>query len=81
MLRFFFILDIVSKNENIAVSDRDVDARIARIAAARGQTPQKVREELEKHDVIGQVRHDLMEEKTRAYLREHAKIIESEDVA
>jgi trigger factor len=79
MLRFFFILDQVARKENVSVSDRDVDARIARIAAARGQTPDKVRAELEKHDVVGQVRHDLMEEKTRAYLREHAKVVESED--
>lgn len=77
-LRFFFILDLVAKRENVAVSERDVDARIARIAAARGQHPAKVREELEKHDVIGQVRHDLMEEKTRALLREHARVVEEE---
>lgn len=78
MLRFFFILDVVAKAEGVTVSDRDVDARVARIAASRGQHPAKVREELEKHDVIGQVRHDLMEEKTRAFLREHAKIVEVE---
>lgn len=77
-LRFFFILDVVARKENITVSERDVDARIARLAAARGQNPAKVREELEKHDVIGQVRHDLMEEKTRAFLREHARIIEED---
>lgn len=78
MLRFFFILDLVARKENIQVSNRDVDARIARIAAARGQSPAKVREELEKHDVVGQVQHDLMEEKTRAFLREHAKITEED---
>lgn len=78
MLRFFFILDVVARTENITVSERDVDARIARIAASRGQHPTKVREELIKHDVIGQVQHDLMEEKTRSFLREHAKITEEE---
>lgn len=78
-LRFFFILDIVAKKENIKVSERDVEARIARIAAQRRETPQKVREELEKHNVLPQVHHDLMEEKTRAWLREKAKVVEKAD--
>ncbi len=80
MLRFFFILDVVSKRENIKVSDRDVELRIARMAAQRGERPEKVKEELDKYGVLPQVRHDLMEEKTRAFLREHAKVVESEDL-
>jgi trigger factor len=79
MLRYFFIMDIVAKRENVKVSERDVDARIARMAAQRRETPQKIREELEKHEVMGQVRHDLMEEKTRGILREHAKVVEASD--
>lgn len=79
MLRYFFIMDVVARRENVKVSERDVDARIARMAAQRRETPQKIREELEKHDVLGQVRHDLMEEKTRGLLREYAKVTEAAD--
>ena len=80
MLRNFFLLDEISGREGIEVSDADVQARIMRLAASRGQDPHAVREELEKHNVLGQLRHDLLDEKTRAYLRTHAKITESEDL-
>ena len=80
MLRNFFVLDEISTAEGIKVSDADVSARIARLAAARGQDTATVREELEKQNMLSQLRHDLLDEKARAFLREHATITESEDL-
>lgn len=80
MLRNFFVLDEVSTREGIEVSDADVEARIARLAAARGQDAVTVRAELERHNMLSQLRHDLLDEKARAFLRENASITESEDL-
>ncbi len=81
MLRNFFILDeIRTKEEEIAVSEGDVQARIARMAQARGQDPVSLRAELEKHNILSQLRHDLLDERTRAFLREHAAITEDENL-
>jgi trigger factor len=80
MLRNFFLLDEVTKREEISVSESDVQSRILRMAQARGQDPSTLRAELEKHQVLGQLRHELLDERARAFLREHAKITESEDL-
>ena len=80
MLRHFFILDEITKRENIKVSEADIEARIARMAADRSQDPRTLRQELEKHEALPQLRHDLLDERTRTFLREHAEITEDEDL-
>lgn len=79
-LRHFFLLDEVANREEISVSERDIEGRIALMAAQRGESPRKIREELERHNVINQLHHDLMDERTRGFLREHASIVEDEDL-
>lgn len=76
MLRNFFLVDEISRREQIRVNERDVEARIARLAAARGLQPRQVREELEKAEVMPQLRQDLLDQKTRAWLRENAQVEE-----
>lgn len=78
MLRTFFVLDEIAKREDLSVSEADVEARINRLAAARGENPRKVREELEQHRVMPQLRHELMDEKTRSFIRSHAKVTEED---
>ena len=78
-LRHFFILDEVAKKERIRVSDADVDARIARIAQGSGKPLAEVRRHFEERKVIPQLRHELLAEKTRAFLRENAKIVDQQD--
>jgi len=77
-LRHFFLLDEIAEREGIKVTDADVQGRVARLAAARGQSPAHVWEELQRHEVIPQLRHDILDEKTRAVLREHAKVTETQ---
>ena len=80
MLRNFFIMDEIRGKEEIAISEADVQARIMRMAQARGQDPAVLRGELEQHNIISQLRHDLPDERTRAFLRENAQITEDENL-
>lgn len=80
MLRSFFLVDRIARGEQINVSDRDVDARVMRLAAAHGQNPKQMYETLEKQRVMGQLRQDILDEKVRAFLRDHAEVSESEDI-
>jgi len=78
MLRTFFLIDKVARKEGVKVTDRDVDARVARIAQSRGLDPRVVRGEIEKQEILPQLRQDLLDEKTRAILREKAVVKEDE---
>ncbi|RMG14391.1 MAG: hypothetical protein D6731_10420 [Planctomycetota bacterium] len=80
MLRDFFLLEEIVRREELSVSDADVQSRIVRLAQARGQDPESLREELERRGVLDQVRHDLLDERARAFLRENAQVVESEDL-
>lgn len=78
-LRYFFVLDEIAKREKIRVTESDVDARVARIAQSAGKSPIEVRKHFEERNVIPQLRHELLNEKTRAFLRESAKVVDRED--
>lgn len=78
-LRYFFVLDEVAKREKIRVTEADVEARISRIAQSAGRTPAEIRKHFEERKVIPQLRHEIQNEKTRAFLRESAKIADSAD--
>ena len=69
---------LIEHQQGIEVGQQDIQTRIARIAAARGQSPAAVIEELQRHDVIGQMHQEIMDEKARGFLREHAKLVETD---
>ena len=76
MLRHFFLVDEIARREGIKVGERDVEARIARLAASRGAQPRQMREELEKAQVMPQLYQDILDQKTRTWLRENAEVEE-----
>jgi trigger factor len=78
-LRYFFVLDEVAKKEKIRVTEADIEARISRIAQSAGRTPAEIRKHFEERKVLPQLRHEIQNEKTRAFLRENAKIADRED--
>ena len=78
-LRAFFVLDEIARREELRVAEADVNTRIALMAAQRGTDPMTMRAELQKHKVLPQLYHDILDEKTRALLREHATVNEVED--
>jgi trigger factor len=78
-LRYFFLLDEIAKREKIRIADADVDARISRIAQSSGRSLAEIRKLFEERKVLPQIRHELLNEKTRAFLREHAKVVDHTD--
>lgn len=78
-LRFFFLLDEIAKKEKIRVAEADVDARITRIAQSSGRSPAEIRKLFEERKVLPQLRHEILNEKTRAFLRENAKVVDHTD--
>ena len=76
MLRKYFIADEVARREKITVTARDLQARISRIAASQGMDPGQLHQQLEKLEMIPQIRQDILDQKIRTFLRERADIEE-----
>jgi trigger factor len=66
------LLDEVSRRENIAASDADVDEEIARYAERTGRTPAAVRARLEKDGGLGRVYAGIRRERTVDFLLSRA---------
>jgi trigger factor len=75
------ILAAVARQEDIVVSETDIDDRIAEIAGMRGQTTQAIRGYLERENATGVLRDRLLEEKTLEWLLENAELQHEELVA
>lgn len=45
-LKLFFILDKIAHDHNVQVTEGELNARVAQIAAERGESPEKMREQL-----------------------------------
>lgn len=76
--RGYMVINAIAKKENIDVADGEVSARIEQIAAASRQPPAKVREHMEKNNLLGQVSSQLRFEKTLDFILSKAKIEEVE---
>lgn len=68
------ILDHVSKKEEIAVSDEEIEAKYQEIADARGQRIEAIRGYFEKEGAVEDLRDRLLEEKTLDWLLERAEL-------
>jgi trigger factor len=75
-VRASFLMEEIANREDIKVSEADINARIALMASQRGQSPEALRQQLTQHKVIGQLYMEIMNEKTRSFLREAAKVTE-----
>ena len=71
-------LRAVAMQEEIEVSDDEVDAEITRLAERLGQKPAKVRKDLERRGVTQAVRSDLERGKALTFLIEHATVVDEE---
>jgi len=72
------ILGQIARQENISVSDDEVEERIENMAAEMGQDPEMLKKYYEARDLKGSLADRILEEKTLNYLVEHAKITEVE---
>jgi trigger factor len=76
-VRGALVLDEVARRENLAVSDTDVDAEIARYAERTGRTPAAVRARLDKEGGIGRLYSGLRRERAIDFLLTRATIVQT----
>jgi trigger factor len=69
------VLAAIARQESIVVTDEDVDAKIAEIAASRGQTAHAIRGYLEREGGVSILRDRLLEEKSLEWLFENAELV------
>jgi trigger factor len=79
--RSTIIVHAIAEREGITVSDADVQKRIAELAAARNESPKKVRADLEKENRLHQIEGQIREQKTLDMLIAQAKITDAEPSA
>ena len=68
------LVQAIAEREAILVSDADIQKSIAELAAARQESPKKLRAEFERDHRIQQVRNQILEQKTLDMLIAQAKI-------
>jgi trigger factor len=68
------ILDGVSRQEEIAVEEADLGARIEELAGMRGQAPEAIRAMLEAQGAMPMLEARILEEKTLDWLIDNAKL-------
>jgi trigger factor len=68
------ILDYISNKENIRVTDEEIEAEIAKIAAETQRPKEKVREVLEKDSGLDRLGEQVRNKKTLDFLQERARI-------
>ena len=76
-VRGALVLDEVARRENIAVSDEEVEAEIARYAERTGRTPAAVRARLEKEGGLGRLYAGLRRERAIDFLLSRATIVQT----
>jgi trigger factor len=72
-LKEHFILEKLAEQENIEDLPEDYDHEIRLIAAQSGESPRRVRAQLEKRDLMDILRNQIIERKTIDLILEHAK--------
>jgi len=72
------IVAAIAEKEGIAVTDADLQKRIAEMASARGESMKKLRGELEQQGRLAAVKAQLVEEKTLDMLISQAKITDED---
>ncbi len=77
-VRQMLILAKIADNENIEISDEELDEEIKNIANMTGKEPAELKKLYEEKNLIGYLRVRLREQKTLNYLLQNAKIIETE---
>ena len=69
----FFIIEKIAKEENIKVSDQDIDKRIQEIAKHGNESVDKTRKKLEEKDLLGSLNEQILHDKVVEYLVKESK--------
>jgi trigger factor len=71
-LKEHFILERIAESENIEDEEADYDNEIRLIAAQSGESPRRVRAQLERQDLMDVLRNQIVENKTIQLILSHA---------
>jgi trigger factor len=74
MIRRYFVLDAVKRQENLAVSEAEVDERLRAVAERLGKPEAEVRSHMAGARQRRGLESDLLDEKTMGFLRERATV-------
>jgi trigger factor len=75
-LRGYFLLDAIADKNSIEVTDADVDARVAEMAAAQGKAPARLKAELDKEGTLRSMKWTLRQERALDLVVARATITE-----
>ena len=74
IVRTALMIKNIARKESITVSDEELQERIRRIADSRGQTPEAMKEALEKDDMLDHVENEVLHNKVFDFIEAKAKI-------
>ncbi|MEQ8763888.1 MAG: trigger factor [Planctomycetota bacterium] len=80
-IRGFFVLNDLADKEEVFVTEREVDEKLAEIGAGYQRSGAEVREVYEKEGQLNVLRSQLKHDKVKKLLRDNAKITEEAPVA
>ncbi len=72
------ILEYVAKQENLEITDADLELKYQQMADERGQAVETIKGYFQRDDGVEELRSRLLEEKTLDWLLENSKIVEGE---
>jgi trigger factor len=76
-LKEHFILERIAEDQSIADAAADYDEEIRAIAAQSGESPRRVRANLEKRGLMDVLRNQIIERKTIDLITSHAKFTDT----
>ena len=75
------LVQAIAEREGVTAADADLQKRIAELAAARNESPKKLRAELEREQALPQLEAQIREQKTLDMLIAQAKITDEDPAA
>ena len=80
-MRLTFILYRIADEEEIEVTDNELEARVTELAQMRGQRPAQLHETLSREGQLESLRSQMTEDKVVAFLIEQAEVSGSAGVS
>ena len=72
----YLVLEKVAEMENIKVDEKEIDERINEISRSAGETPEQIRQKIEKANRMEDLKDEIRIQKAFRFMRDNAKFIE-----
>jgi trigger factor len=76
-LRVTFLVDRIARNEQLHVTERELENAVRALATAHRVSAQEAFDQLDESGRLGSLRAEILEAKVRKLLRDHAKVFEA----